>query len=60
VIDEARAIGYATLKLDTLPSMNEAQRMYTALGFLDVAPYNDNPVSGTRFMSLDLARAPRA
>ena len=54
VIDEARAIGYARLKLDTLPSMNEAQRMYAALGFVDVAPYNDNPVAGTRFMSLDL------
>ena len=60
VIDEARAIGYATLKLDTLPAMKEAQQMYAELGFIDVAPYNDNPVAGTRFMSLDLARATRA
>jgi GNAT superfamily N-acetyltransferase len=60
VIDEARAIGYATLKLDTLPAMKEAQQMYGELGFIDVAPYNDNPVVGTRFMSLDLARATSA
>ena len=60
VIDEARAIGYATLKLDTLPAMKEAQLMYEQLGFIDVAPYNDNPVAGTRFMSLDLARGPGA
>ena len=60
VIDEARAIGYTTLKLDTLPAMKEAQQMYAELGFIDVAPYNDNPVAGTRFMSLDLARATRA
>ena len=55
VIDEARALGYSTLKLDTLPSMKEAQRMYEELGFLDTDPYNDNPVEGVRFLALDLA-----
>lgn len=54
-IDEARAIGYRTLKLDTLPTMEAARAMYTALGFKDCPPYNDNPVAGVRFMSLDLA-----
>jgi len=54
VIDAARAIGYRSLKLDTLPSMADAQRMYARLGFVDTAPYNDNPVGGVRFMSYDL------
>ena len=54
-IDEARAIGYRTLKLDTLPTMEAARGMYVALGFKDCPPYNDNPVAGVRFMSLDLA-----
>lgn len=54
VIETARGLGYATLKLDTLPSMTEAQRLYTRLGFVDTAPYNDNPVGGVRFMSLVL------
>jgi GNAT superfamily N-acetyltransferase len=57
VIDEARGLGYRTLKLDTLPGMGEAQYLYRALGFVDAAPYNDNPVTGVRFMSLDLAPA---
>jgi ribosomal protein S18 acetylase RimI-like enzyme len=54
VIDEARAIGYASVKLDTLPQMREAQALYAGLGFRDVAPYNDNPVAGARFLSLAL------
>jgi ribosomal protein S18 acetylase RimI-like enzyme len=56
-IDEARAIGYRSLKLDTLPGMAEAQRMYRDLGFAGIPPYNDNPVDGARFMALDLTPA---
>ena len=55
-IDEARSMGYAALRLDTLPSMAEAQRMYATLGFAETAPYNDNPVAGVRFLALDLTR----
>ena len=56
-IDEARALGYRTVKLDTLPQMAAAQQLYSSLGFIDAQPYNDNPVAGTRFMALDLTRA---
>ncbi|MBC8023990.1 MAG: GNAT family N-acetyltransferase [Burkholderiales bacterium] len=55
-VDEARALGYSTLKLDTLPGMAEAQHLYRELGFIDCAPYNDNPVAGVRYMSLTLAK----
>ncbi len=54
VIREARALGYEALKLDTLPAMRAAQNLYAKLGFRDTAPYNDNPVGGVRFLSLDL------
>jgi putative acetyltransferase len=57
VIDEARALGYEILKLDTLPAMKAAQRLYEDLGFRDTAPYNENPVDGVRFLALDLGQA---
>jgi ribosomal protein S18 acetylase RimI-like enzyme len=55
IIAEARALGYRTLKLDTLPSMAAAQALYARLGFVDTAPYNDNPIGGVRFLELDLS-----
>ena len=55
VIDEARALGYRALKLDTLPAMGEAQALYRELGFVDTEPYNDNPIEGARFLALVLA-----
>ena len=54
IVADARALGYETLKLDTLPQMKAAQRMYEKMGFRDTAPYNDNPVGGVRFLALDL------
>ncbi len=53
-IDAARRAGYRALKLDTLPSMKEAQCLYERLGFVATAPYNDNPIGGVRFLALAL------
>ena len=54
VTAEARAIGYTTLLLDTLPSMQSAQRLYETLGFVRRAPYFDSPVGGNVFMERKL------
>ncbi len=54
VIEEARRIGYRTLKLDTLPSMRAAQALYAQLGFVEAPRYNANPVEGVRFLALAL------
>ena len=39
LVDDARAFGYRTVRLDTLPFMGAAQALYEAMGFVDCAPY---------------------
>jgi putative acetyltransferase len=60
VLEEARSIGYRAVRLDTLPSMREAQALYVSLGFTDIPPYNEHPIAGTRFMELRLQAGPRS
>jgi len=51
VLDEARRLGYAEIRLDTLPMMGDAQALYAAMGFADIEAYYDTPIAGTRFMA---------
>jgi putative acetyltransferase len=55
VVDEARQIGYRSMRLDTVePIMKEAVKMYRRFGFREIAPYRLNPVEGAMYMELDL------
>jgi ribosomal protein S18 acetylase RimI-like enzyme len=54
IIDAARAAGHREMRLDTLASMHEAQALYRALGFGEIAPYYESPIENTVFMSLRL------
>jgi putative acetyltransferase len=54
LINEARVMGYRRMLLDTLPAMALAQALYRSMGFVEIAPYCDNPIAGTLYMALEL------
>ena len=42
--------GYASIRLDTMPSMRSAIALYRSLGFQDIAAYCYNPVDDAVFL----------
>ncbi len=50
VISTAGHLGYREMRLDTLPTMADAQGLYARLGFSPVPPYYETPVVGTVFL----------
>ena len=54
LIAEARSIGYQRMVLDTLPSMQEAHKLYRSLGFQEIPAYQKNPIPGSLFFGLKL------
>ena len=41
--DQARAMGYTAVRLDTGPKQLHGLALYRSAGYVDVPPYNDNP-----------------
>ncbi|KAL2419693.1 hypothetical protein ABEF95_004800 [Exophiala dermatitidis] len=58
IIAAARKLGYSEMRLDTLPSMVAALKMYRSLGFKDIDPYYETPLEGTHFLALQLDTVP--
>ena len=54
LVAHARDAGYTEMLLDTLPSMEVAQRLYRSLGFKPTIPYRPNPLPGVTFLKLQL------
>ena len=54
-IETGRALGYAEMWLDTLPSMLGAHRLYESLGFHEIAPYGESFAPGSRFYGIRLS-----
>jgi ribosomal protein S18 acetylase RimI-like enzyme len=50
ILEEGKALGYARMRLDTVPAMRSAIALYESLGFRDIAPYRVNPIPGARFL----------
>lgn len=58
LIDEARAIGYRLVRVDTAAFMYAAQALYRSLGFQEIEPYYDAPPELAKmivFMEMKLA-----
>ncbi|KAJ5929878.1 hypothetical protein N7454_006828 [Penicillium verhagenii] len=56
IMDKAKALGYSGIRLDTLPDMIAAQRLYRRYGFAEIDPYYHTPIKATIFMGFEFTR----
>jgi len=50
----ARQLGYGTMMLDTLASMETAYALYLSMGFRPAEAYYPNPIPDVRYLALEL------
>ena len=54
ILEEGRRLGYARMRLDTVPAMRSAIGLYESLGFRGIPAYRHNPIPGTRYLEAPL------
>jgi putative acetyltransferase len=54
IVEEARAAGYAEMRLDVLPEFEAARQVYRSMGFVPADAVSHNPIPGTAFLGLNL------
>ncbi|HEY8722398.1 MAG TPA: GNAT family N-acetyltransferase [Gaiellaceae bacterium] len=54
IVGQAHNLGYAQMRLDTVPGMDSARSLYERLGFREIPPYRPNPIPGALFLELEL------
>ncbi|KAJ5631910.1 uncharacterized protein N7484_012010 [Penicillium longicatenatum] len=56
ILEKAKSLGYSGIRLDTLPDMIAAQRLYRRHGFVEIDSYYDTPIEATIFMGCEFSR----
>lgn len=54
LIEDAREMGYESMRLDTLPMMKRAIQLYRSLGFRPMVADREHPVAGVLYFELRL------
>mgnify|MGYP001212994459 CR=1 FL=1 len=54
LLEIARDVGYARMKLDSDEELRAAVALYESLGFRRIPAYNDDPMPGTLWMAIEL------
>lgn len=54
IVEDAKAVGYDALYLDTLPFLTAAQGLYGSMGFEVCEAYNEDPMGCSIFMRKEL------
>lgn len=49
-LEQARVLGYRCVRLDSIPKLASALRLYRSIGFRDIEPYRFNPHPDAVFM----------
>ena len=53
-IEVGSRLGYKKMRLDTLPSMDSAIKLYETTGFYNIEPYRFNPIEGALYYEIKL------
>lgn len=54
LVKDGRDLGYAKMRLDTMPYMKRARELYLAMGFKPIDCYRADPVPGALYFELSL------
>ncbi len=51
----AKELKYTRMRLDTLPTMKQAIKLYEQEGFYEISSYRYNPIKGTKYFEIELS-----